>query len=167
MSYTNVEINPLRRYLIGTAKWAAKRMRQDSPPSTHSVRLDRIAVLAGRPNWSVLARHIDRADGDELARIARKLCPRFRSWGFADFDGAEDLMRDWATRTFTPLIDFAYYDKESGNGYAWPSVELADELYGEFAEICSDELIESVARTLEASNGPWGIEDYGRTAADD
>jgi hypothetical protein len=167
MSYVNVQIDPLRSYLILSAKRAAKTLGKASPLRSHSSCLDQIASFTGRSNWSLLAKHIAGADGDLLVRIAHKLCPQFRLLGIPDFEGAEELMREWVVRTFTPLIDFAYYDKESANGYAWPDVELAHELYGEFGGICGDELIEAVASDLELSHGPWGLEDYGAPDEDD
>ncbi len=76
-------------------------------------------------------------------------------------DSAIAEMRAWVKSNFSPLIDFALYDNESPNGYAWPDVELSEELHDEFHGTYPDELIERVASELEEANGPWGREDYG------
>jgi len=167
MSYASIDVASLRNYLEDTSKRAAKRLKKASPSLTHSACLDQIAAHASRDNWSLLAKHLGTAEPDSLLRIAAKLCPEFRRMNLPDHRDGEQLMRAWVLGKFTPLHDFAYFDSEAENGYAWPEVELAAELYDEFSGIYPDDMLEKVAVDLERDGGPWGLEDYERTEEDD
>ena len=78
-----------------------------------------------------------------------------------DAQAARQEMENWVRKNYSRLVDFAFFDRESENGYAWPSVELNEELQEEFSDQYPYELIEEVAIDLEMNNGPWGIENYG------
>ena len=167
MSHDRSDLDSLRLYLTNSAKKAAKQRKKASSSLSHSACLDQIAAITGRANWSLLAKHIDGAEFSQLISISKKLSPQFRAIGIPDFEGGESLMRDWVISVFTPLQDFAFYDSETENGYAWPSVELKFELYIRYGDIFPETTIERVALDLEMSGGPWGLEDYGRTEQDE
>lgn len=73
---------------------------------------------------------------------------------------ARQAMEAWFRGKYTPLIDFAFYDPESENGFAWDDVDPHAELREEFEGKYPIELIKQVADGL-LDEGPWGIEDYG------
>lgn len=77
-----------------------------------------------------------------------------------DEEAARQEMSDWVRNTFTPLIDFAFYEKESENGFEWPDVDISDELQSEFGEKYPIDFILKVAAELY-DEGPWGLEDHG------
>lgn len=151
----------LRRY----AKAAKKRDLSGKPLSFHQ---DQVAISLGFKNWSMLHKHLAPAlwsETDRLLRLALKR-PALRDFIQAhayrtiDEDKAAERMRAWARAKYTPLIEFAFYDKESETGFAWPDVEMVIALGEEFAGKVPQDLIERVGNELELE-GPWGLEEYG------
>ena len=167
MSYSHLDVTSLRDHLSGSAKHAAKILAKNSPGLVHSGALDRIAQLVGMRRWSVFVGHLMADDAESVLGFAERLQPEFRRLGLPEFIDAADLMRQWVLGRYTPLQDFAFYDSESANGYAWPEEELIPALYEYFHKVFPDATIEMVGAELEAKSGPWGIEDYGRTDADE
>jgi len=162
--------------LLVAFKKAAKSAKKNSPPDKPLAwYLDKIATAFGYLNWSLL--HKDVATFDTLKALSLRekaiehpeleafLAPRLDFAGL-DVEAATEEMRDYAKKHFTPLHDFALYDNESETGYAWPEVELEDELQAEFSGKFPDELINSVAAALFLEYGYWGVEDYGRDEED-
>lgn len=70
---------------------------------------------------------------------------------------AHQEMEAWVRKYYIRLIDFAFLDNESENGYAWPSVEIEYELMAEFLKKYPEKLILIVAKNLESNGGPWGV----------
>lgn len=57
-----------------------------------------------------------------------------------------------------PLVEFAYLDKESANGYGWPEVDITEELIHKLTGDFPEDFIEQVGQELDAEEGPWGLE---------
>lgn len=156
----------LLEYLKRAAKINKKADLQSASLSSHQ---NSIAVALGYQNWSMLHKNLNglscvQASGT-IDRVLRhqSLGPMVDDMAVRtiDVEDATDEMRDWAREKYTPLVEFAYYDSESPNGYSWPEVDMALELSEEFGGKFPDELIEQVGYDLDASEGPWGLEDYG------
>lgn len=129
---------------------------------------DQVAHKLGYQNWSVLHKNVVQMGWYEVAGpqgIAKK-APAL--WALVEsatsktiiVEDAIDTMKSWARAKYTPLVEFAYRDSESPTGYAWPSVEMEEELSSEFAGQFPDDLIEEVGYQLDAEEGPWGLEKY-------
>lgn len=129
---------------------------------------DQLAQKLGYQNWSVLHKNVAQMGWYELVGpegVAKKL-PAL--WEFVVMatsttivvEDAVDTMKTWARAKYTPLVDFAYLDSESSTGYAWPSVEMEEELASEFAGQFPDDLIQKVGYQLDGEEGPWGLEKY-------
>lgn len=154
-------------FFIAQLKRAAKKIRRANPTQTQSKALDQVAAMLGYNNWSMLSNHVYQLKLDSLTVYhdelyhQRKLA-RFLPAQKAQFDpvAAAEEMRSWVEGNFTRLVEFAFLDKESETGYAWPDVDINYALQEEFDHLYPFELIENVAMKLEL-DGPWGIEDYG------
>ncbi len=157
---------------VESLKSFAKKMRKGKGIPQHEA-LDEVAKLLGFHNWSMLHKFAVAADDEKLGKIilavlTHSLLSDALGGHFLATDGMK-IVRDSAVeemieagRTkYTPLVDFAFYDSESESGYAWPSVEMAEELADMFSDRFPHEWIESAAQHLE-EDGPWGLEDYGR-----
>lgn len=125
-----------------------------------------IAVDIGFNNWSMLHKHLAgrnmmQAEG-VVSRVLKHpaLGPALTKLAHRTIDVAEaaETMRDWARKNYTPLVEFAFYDNESENGYGFPSVEMAEELADEFVGRYPEDLITEVGYALDANEGPWGKE---------
>jgi len=154
-------------YVLDKLKRAAKAMRKVEPSLSQSEALDKVAVICGYNNWSLLHKDVQKKVGYELSAFHENLYGRPRLEGilpsrFSGFDPKEaaDAMKDWVETNYTRLVEFAYYDNESSNGYAWPDEDINNALQEEFGQVYPLELIEEVAANIEL-DGPWGIEDYG------
>jgi len=157
--------------LLALAKrFAKQRKKADSAEQSLSWHQDRIAVTLGFNNWSLLHKHLDRNPGwSEMDRIKQLAlnrpglgdCIKEHAYRTIDEDHARVVMKQWARAKYTPLIEFAFYDNESESGFSWPDVNMAEELSEEFAGRYPDDLIEEVGNSLDADEGPWGLEDYG------
>ena len=130
---------------------------------------DQIAVSLGYKSFALLHKFVQSADflaWDDLRDKARRKAGlgdfiKERAVRTVDRDKAIETMRDWARRKYTPLIEFAFYDNESENGFGWPDVDMAEELANEFAGQYPDKLIQKVGNDLDVDEGPWGLEEYG------
>lgn len=154
--------------IIEKLKRVAKLRRRASPSMSQSKVLDKIAVALGYNNWSLLTKHVNKMDNPQLRRFHDGLYqnPKFEDYLSPIFppferEDAVEEMTTWVQRKFTPLINFAYYDNESENGFSWADEDLVDALQDEFSDRYPSALIEDVGRDLEVNHGPWGIEDYG------
>lgn len=174
MKPINPMLPPLAAGLVRALKRAAKlALKSDGQSNKLSHYLDERAVLLGFANWALLQRYLATATpgGTDTLISKARATPGLahfpgRSQGADDETDPVEVMRAFVLAKYTPLNDFAFYDSESPNGYAWPEVELFDELSDEFSGRFSPDLIEEVARDMEMENGPWGIEDYGRDEDD-
>lgn len=114
----------------------------------------------------MLSQSIQKADAARFATIRSQveksslIAPYLLELQIFDPEAARDEMCEWVRSRFTRLIEFAYYDSESENGYSWPDVDINMELQEEFDQQFPSNLIEEVASYLECE-GPWGEEDYG------
>jgi hypothetical protein len=154
--------------IIEKLKRVAKLGRRASPSMSQSQVLDKIAVALGYNNWSLLTKHLNKMDDSQLSDFHDGLYqnPKFKEYLppiFPPFERADAVeeMTTWIERKFTPLIDFAYYDNESENGFSWADEDLVEALQDEFSDRYPAALIEEVGSDLEVNRGPWGIEDYG------
>jgi hypothetical protein len=136
--------------------------------------LNKIAASIGYRNWSLLHKDALPMPDDRFSALAARVSafPEVRAFQLqrshtVDKEAAREEMREYVEGNFTRLIEFAFYDSESENGFAWPSVDLHEELGAEFGERFPSELIAEVADDMELNDGPWGIEDYGDDERDD
>lgn len=153
-----------RASLIKALKQAAKMGNKAQSQKGLSELQDLIAVTFGYGNWSMLHKNLASMTDAQFEALKLKMVLHSKLGPFLqtipsvfDAKAARLEMRDWVRGRYTPLIDFAYYDKESSNGFAWPDVDLHDELRDQFDGTFPEDLIASVAGELE-ENGPWGIE---------
>ncbi|MBC3832407.1 hypothetical protein H8K33_12950 [Undibacterium amnicola] len=155
-------INLLKRF----AK-TAKSIDQPSQRLTHYQ--DQVARWLGYANWSMLHKHLDELGASKFQEVLSRV---LRHEVLGDFiaekavrtvvvTDAVEVMTTWIRVTYTPLVNFAYYDSESETGFSLPDVDLAYELEEEFGGRFPSELIQDVAADLEVDEGPWGLEDYG------
>lgn len=158
---------PTRRTrLIELIKRIAKHQnKQQTSPLPLSKLLDQEAVSFGYKNWSLFHRDIGRMPDSLFAVIDAKVKKSPGAQEIAERKSikqaaATEEMQSFVRLKYARLIDFAYLDSESENGYAVPSVDILDQLASEFGGSIPDELIESVAAEME-EDGPWGVENYG------
>ena len=155
-------INLLKRF----AKSAKSTGQPDQPLAQYQ---NQVARWLGFANWSLLHRHLDGLVGSKFHELLNRALAHqvlgdfivekaVRTVVVAD---AVETMKTWTRETYTPLVNFAFYDSEAENGYSWPDVDLAYELEEEFGGRFPPELIQDVAIELELDDGPWGLEDYG------
>ncbi|CAJ3407467.1 Uncharacterised protein [Burkholderia pseudomallei] len=150
----------------------ARRRDEEFKEVQLSSLLDKIAASLGYRNWSLLHKDAIRMPADRFAALKAQAhgfpdVQEFQRYGTLDKEAARLEMREYVEGNFTQLIEFAFYDSESENGFAWPSVDLHEELGAEFGERFPPELIAEVASDMELNDGPWGIEDYGDDDRDD
>lgn len=160
-----------RAALIELLKRVAKREKtqlrdEEFEEVQLSTVLDQIAVTLGYRNWSLLHKDAIRMPTGRFSALAARVSDfpevqEFQRYNALDKEAARSEMREYVEGNFTRLIEFAFYDSESENGFAWPSADLRDELEAEFGERFPPELIAEVASDMEVNDGPWGIEDYG------
>lgn len=155
------------------AKREKARLRNDELEEVQlSTLLDQIAVSLGYRNWSQFHKDAFRMPEDRFSALVARVSAfpevqEFECYSALDKDAARLEMREYVEGKFTQLIEFAFYDSESENGFAWPSVDLHEELEAEFGERFPSELIAEVASDMEVNDGPWGVEDYGDDDRDD
>jgi hypothetical protein len=155
-------------FIIEKLKRVAKQGRREVPYLSQSSALDKIALALGYNNWSLLTKHVYKMGQSQLNDFHDSLYqnPKFQEYLppiFPPFERADAVeeMTKWVERKFTPLIEFAYYDNESENGFSWADEDLVGALQDEFSDRYPSALIEEVGSDLEINHGPWGIEDYG------
>lgn len=169
MTDTNTPLPQSRQELISALKHYAKSLKQAQPSAPLSVRQNIVAATLGYSNWSLLHKHVRKMSEAQFAALHSNVSTHPELGAFLkpsepkeqlDEEAAKEEMRNWVRSNFTPLIEFAFYDSEAENGFAWPDVELNMELQSEFDDQYPLKLIEEVASELE-EEGPWGEEDYG------
>jgi len=149
----------MRRY----AKMVKKADQAGKPLGWHQ---NEIAISLAFKNWSMLHKHLAPIKWTYIDHVLDLVLKKPNLGQFVeehavktiDEDEGADTMKAWARSKYTPLIDFAFYDNESSNGFSWPDVDMAEELREEFNGQYPDELIESVAHALEINGGPWGLD---------
>lgn len=159
------QINSHRTAILGSLKRAAKALRHDHNALTQAKALDSVASQLGYKNWALLSKDVGSSTPAKLEGIYRRILDHALLGDYATllFSEAEarNEMEEWVRSKFTPLVHFAYYDRESENGFAWDDEDLAAVLEAEFGDRFPLKLILDVAASLEANEGPWGIEYYG------
>lgn len=170
-SSPNADLSPSREKFIGLIKRVSKREKKRLDESENitvslATLYDGVASALGYKNWSLFHRDIARMSDMKFAEIEQQLLEfpevrDFLNYLAVDQEKAREEMREYVTTRFTPLVNFAFYDSESENGYAWPDVDLYQELEEEFDGRFPSSLIEEVAREMEVDEGPWGEENYG------
>lgn len=152
--------------VIQKLKRVAKNRRKEAPQLAQHQALNWVASLLGYNNWSLLQKHARKMSAsaiddfhDDLylhpilsEELAKQNTP-------IDTKIAAEEMRVWVSANFSRLIEFAYYDSESENGFAWPSADINHALQENFDGKYPIDLIEDVATDLE-SDGPWGEDPY-------
>lgn len=158
----DVMLDCLRR----VAKTRHKVMKAGGQSSHLTEQQNYLAEVLGWENWSLLARDFERdpakSNGKVLATCERDRFLREALVEVIPIDDAlaEAVMENWVRVELDPLVNWAYYDAESENGYAAESVELDQALGDEFGGTYPDRLIQRVAARLERE-GPWGDPDMG------
>jgi hypothetical protein len=160
-----------RTALLNALKHCAKDGKKANPHLKLSWFQDQVAIAFGYLNWSLLHKHLLEMSEGELDALIEKMKAHSKVGSYLnikalnggegyDEESAKDEMREWVRGRYTRLIEFAFYDNESENGFAWPDVVLSNELQDEFSDRYPHEVIINVSAELE-QDGPWGIEDYG------
>ncbi len=153
--------------LLSRLRRVAKMVKADNPSMQLAKSQDLVAIRVGFKNWSLLHKFLASASPTQAASTEASvkrdamLADYYQKTEPLDVDAASVEMEDWVRSNLTPLIDFAFYDNESENGFAWQDEDLFIELQQEFEYKYPLELIEKVALELELNEGPWGYEDYG------
>lgn len=155
-----------RQALIAVLKRFAKHGKKDQPGYQLAWFQNKIANEFGYNNWALLHKHIAKMPEQQFDTFNKtvrnhpeiEFFVRDKAVKVIDVPSARDEMRRWVKLTYSPLIQFAFHDSESENGYSWPDVDIVYELQAEFGDKYPEELIEEVAGKLEAEEGPWGIE---------
>jgi hypothetical protein len=154
--------------ILEKLKLTAKHLRKQEPERSQSMALDFIAQKLSYNNWSMLHKDLASKEEDSLLAFHERLYRNTTlenllpdEFAHINRESAIDEMRQWVEKTFTRLIEFAFYDRESENGFAWPSVDLNDELSEQFGRLYPYDLIDEVATDMELDSGPWGLEEYG------
>lgn len=155
-------------FIIEKLKRIAKQGRRENKDLSQAQALDLIATELGYNNWSLLSKHIHKMEDSQRKdfhdrlyqnpKLSEYLPPVFPPFNKAD---AIEEMTAWVRKKFTPLVEFAYFDSEAENGFAWPEEDLVFALNEEFDTRFPPALIEEVGLELELNEGPWGEEDYG------
>lgn len=156
-------------FLDLSKRYAKKAMSLSAEGQKLSWHQDQVAHKLGYQNWSILHSNLANMSWSGLSDIRSMASRSPHLYAFLQkatertiiVDEAVATMKDWARSNYTPLVDFAYHDSESENGYAWPSVDMDEELAEEFAGQFPDDLIQQVGYALDAEEGPWGVENYG------
>lgn len=156
--------------LIALLRRVAKQTKKADPKGAAlSSYQDAIATDLGFSNWSTLHKNLVDKPWSKVTGIYSRIMnhdvlgPAVSELAHRAFDveTAKQEMREWARANYSPLINFAYYDKESPTGFAWPDVDMAEELAGEFVGRYPEDLINEVGNDLDFEEGPWGREEYG------
>ena len=152
---------------LGLLKRFAKK-NKTADPAGHSLswHQDQVAISLGFKNWSLLHKHVDGMDWSHRDQLltqvqAKPVIGQFVKDHAVKTIVVEDAirtMKDWARKKYTPLVEFAYLDNESANGYSWPEVDMAEELIDKFIGDFPEDLIQQVGNELDAEEGPWGLE---------
>ncbi len=152
---------------LGLLKRFAKK-NKTADPAGHALswHQDQVAISLGFKNWSLLHKHVDGMDWGQrdhfLTQVqAKPVLGQFVKEHAVKTIVVEDAirtMKDWARKKYTPLVEFAYLDNESANGYSWPEVDMTEELIHKFIGDFPEDLIEQVGKELDAEEGPWGLE---------
>lgn len=155
-------------FIFEKLKRVAKQGRRENAALSQAEALDMIAVALGYNNWSLLSKAVQKMDNMQLRefydglhqnpKFAEYLPPIFPSY---DKEEAIEEMKAWVKEQFTPLVEFAYFESEAENGFAWPEEDLVCALNEEFDDRFPFSLIEEVGIDLEVNYGPFGKEDYG------
>lgn len=153
-----------REEILDVLKRLAKAIKKENPEQPLAFYQNELAVRFGFQNWSVLHKNVASMSNVAFARFSYKANSDAEVQsillelpGFVE--RAEEEMREWVRRNYTPLIEFAFYDNESENGFTLPSEDLLNILQEEFDHRFPFDVIESVATELEL-DGPWGDEKY-------
>jgi hypothetical protein len=163
MSY---DVDDHHRHALLNALKAAARIRLKMSPSKQlSGLLDHIAASCGYKNWSLFAKDLGQMHPEKFREIRSKYKSEIEDlreseglWGSRE--EAFDQIEEWFRQKYSPLVEFAFRDSESENGYAWPEIEPGDVIPDQFGDDFPAKLIDEVALKLDLE-GPWGLEDYG------
>jgi len=164
----DIELPIIREVFLDKLKRLVRERRLSHTGSQkHAWFLDQLAQSLAYGNWSQLRRSVDamsEARFDELWDFALEHLPGFERGleivKLTQDEEAEaiELMQNWVTTNYSPLISYAFFDNESENGFAESGVDLNDVLQSEFQETYPLDLIEQVAIDMELDQGPWGDE---------
>lgn len=156
--------------LIALLRRVAKLTKKAAPQGAAlSSYQDAIATDLGFQNWSILHKNLVEKSWPKVADIRSRIMnhpvlgPEVNELAqrTINVEAAVQDMREWARANYSPLVNFAYLDKESPTGFAWPDVDMAEELSAEFFGKYPEDLITEVGYALDAEEGPWGREEYG------
>lgn len=156
---------PISRDSAVTAlKRFSKSLKKSEPDKPLAWFQNQVAVSLGYPSWTILQKHILKMLPQRFNNLADVLYAHAQLHAFMPRRETEDdarrAMRQWVSERYSPLINWAFYDSESENGFSVPSVEIEYELQVAFDERYPLALIEEVAIDLEVNEGPWGDEDF-------
>ena len=156
--------NEEQQHFIDTMKSHAKRAHRaynSNCPPTFARQLssfqDEVARCFDYNNWSMFHRAVFRADEAAFRQLQECAAELGLLQRAVNEGHATRVMTDWVRSSFTPLVQFAFYDSEEENGFATESEDIHSHLADKFDAIYPEKLIERVALELE-HEGPWGQE---------
>lgn len=162
MSY----IESHRNRFINTLKLLAKQEKKKHDNKKLSDFQLILAQHGGFNEWSQLSEYVHESAHEELCNLIlkykglvdyEKTMPAASSMTDEEMEQFEQEMLDFVHQHFEPLVNFAPLDNESETGYAWPEVDLQQELQDNFDHrFPYADFIEHFATNLELSRGPWG-----------
>lgn len=152
-------------------KLEKKRLGEQGQDVALSTLHNGLAVNLGYRNWSLFHKDVLSMPASRLRQLMARIdeapeIQAFKMYNSVDKVAAREEMRDYVESNFSPLSHFAFYDSESETGYAWPDVNLVEELSEEFGDRFPHAMIEEVATELELDQGPWGREDFDDDGGD-
>jgi hypothetical protein len=153
-----------RQVVLDSLKKYAKSEKKNSQSNNKlSWFQDQLAMSFGYNNWALLHKHVLGKDDEDYLEFEQLVHERADVVTYLPNreteEDAERKMKDWIRSTYSPLVEWAYYDSESENGYSADGIDVSYCLQEEFDQLYPLELIQRVAEDLELNEGPWGDED--------
>ena len=168
IAFSSLKSLPGSDFLELLKRYAKSAKKADPDGKSLSWHQDAIAIGLGFKNWSMLHKHIASITWSAMLDLKDLVLMKpglgeyieARTSRTIDTEEATEMMKSWARRKYSRLIDFAFYDAESENGFGWPDVDMAAELQDEFGGLFPNDLIVKVGNDLDVDEGPWGLEEY-------
>lgn len=167
LTFSTLEALDLDGFVDLLKRFAKQEQKANGGQLAHH--LDAVASSFGYSNWSMLHKHTRHMNDREFNSIFDQALEHAEIGPFMEACTTKivkeaDAIREmetWARSKYSRLIDFAFYDSESRTGFAWPAVNMAEELSERFGDRYPSSLIQKVGNDLDVDDGPWGLEDYG------
>lgn len=121
-------------------QYAKKLKKADQTGKPLGWHQNNLAISLGFNNWSMLHKHLAPVkwpwQGHVLDLALKKpglgQFIQDHALETIDEDEGTQTMKSWARGKYSRLIDFAFYDSESENGFSWPEVDMVGEVGDQF-----------------------------------